>query len=404
MASTDESIEMVKSKEVMTALCASASTEVRNCLRKFKYGKEHTYKEQYSSIFCFSKSAIVDTLMYLGCNNEWKSVRKPECTHELVCRIQNLLPEHCGICNELYCVPKEQCSLLACAKCGQEAHRNCLMQLLKLEDDSDLSAKVVNDMINPLGLDSFIYLCAVCKDNVVPRDPVCKKSATCSRNENTVTVKEDNSKSLQKETPDVEHAEINNDVTPAICSFLKNGTCKHGVSGKKKVGGQCCQFTHLPLCKKFMNYGDKDKRGCKSGCNKLHPKLCAKSLSKNGCHDNQCSTFYHARKLKHFVKTISNTNGTRKQASVAKTQAKVKTDQTNVPTENPVDFLGLLSSFRADLLYQMDLKLATLMSQHQANVQRNVVQQKGTHLAVPSHPALNLQQGNNCLQWPTLTA
>ena len=251
MASQDESLEITKSKEVMTALCAAAPTEVRNCLRKFKYGKEHTYKEQYNSIFCLSKGVIVDTLKYLGCNDEWKSVRKPECTHELVCRIQNLLAEYCDVCNQLYCVPKEQHSLLACAKCGQETHRSCLLGLLKSEDDSDLSADDVKDMINPLGLDYFIYLCSVCKDNVVPRDPVCKKSAVGSRNGNNideataVTRNEDDSETLQGENQVATIVVPDNADAPAICSFLKIGTCKHGVSGKKKIDGRCCQFTCL---------------------------------------------------------------------------------------------------------------------------------------------------------------
>ena len=103
------------------------------------------------------------------------------------------------------------------------------------------------------------------------------------------------------------------------------------------------------------------------------------------------------------MKTNSKGKSTRKTASVAKTQAKHNVAQPSVTPETQVDFLGLLNSFRSDLLYQMDLKLATLMSQHQANVPpRKVVFQKGTNSGVPSHSPLNLQQGNNYLQWPPL--
>ena len=85
-----------------------------------------------------------------------------------------------------------------------------------------------------------------------------------------------------------------------------------------------------------------------------------------------------------------------------KPQAKVKHDHPHdTPAQNS-DFLGLLSSFRADLFYQMDLKLATLMSQHQVNQQQNMLPQKGKGLAMPTYQEMSLQPGRNYLQWPPL--
>ena len=191
----------------------------------------------------------------------------------------------------MYCVPKDDASLLACAKCGQEAHRSCLLQLLE-SDGTGVTAESVATAIDPLGLDCFIYLCGVCKDNVVPKTLDEPKSTNLTTNNS-------NKPNDQEDHDSLDDVRVS-DGSSEVCSFLKAGNCRHGISGKG------CKYKHLPLCKKYMNYGKKDSRGCKGNCDKLHPKLCPKSLSKKGCNDKNCSSFYHARRLRSSSNTTTN--------------------------------------------------------------------------------------------------
>ena len=362
----ENNTETQMAKDVLAELCASApSTTIRDCLRKFKFGKQFTYKEQYNSIFPCQKNVIVDTLEYLCCVNEWKQTLKPQCVHELVCRIQTLLPDNCEYCNSLYTVPRNQTSLLACAKCGQEAHRCCVIEKLGLSEDKieKYSTDDVAKMLNPLELPGLVYLCKSCKESTVPHPDAgkitIKDNASRNRDGDNDTLINDNGG-----TPDRVH-EIDltreSEKSPKICSFFMKGKCKHGARGKE------CKFTHPPLCKKYMNYGNKDSRGCKGGCNKLHPKLCPKSLTTKGC-DRNCSYFYHAKRLAKSSLQPTKPNDVAKNKRRNKHKNQSSTSKSEALSSS--DFLEILQSLRADIIYEMDVKMATMMSLKQSQSQQ----------------------------------
>ena len=84
----------------------------------------------------------------------------------------------------------------------------------------------------------------------------------------------------ENEKPD---EEIKNKV-PMICRFFKNGTCKYGLKGRD------CRFDHPKPCKKFIQHGTRQPRGCNLGkkCKLFHPKMCFDSLRKGECFFETC--------------------------------------------------------------------------------------------------------------------
>ena len=98
------------------------------------------------------KPELIKTLEFLGesCAS-WKDVKKKDCAHRLVYRIQTLMPEECGVCNVTYTVKKTDTSLLACSICGHEAHHKCYKSLLeKNEDLSKQNEKIAEEFSQKL--------------------------------------------------------------------------------------------------------------------------------------------------------------------------------------------------------------------------------------------------------------
>ena len=370
MPSVDEAIEMEKSKEIITGLCSSAPIAVRNCLRKYKYGKDHTYKEQYNSLFPSQKSVIVETLVFLGCGciQDWKDIRKPDCVHELVCRLQNLLPDNCDFCKELYTVDKNDVSLLACAKCGQEAHRKCILSKFNLEesDIDESSSNRINKLMNPFELDCIVYLCGACKAGFIPKVAPGKKSKandvfrpSCSTNNSFVPLSTEipysESGTIKEHVLSVEREMVKSN---EVCPHLLRGNCQHGISGK------LCKYIHKPLCKKHMKFGSCNQQDC----NKLHPKLCPKSLTERGCTNKSCSFRYHAAKRR-VVKSTAGKGQPNKYDNRSKSpQSRLTAETTEgspVVTNLENDFLFLMNKMKTDILFEIEMKLATLLSQNQ---------------------------------------
>ena len=55
---------------------------------------------------------------------------KMTCTNSLICRIQNLLPDTCNLCENEYCVKRDEISLIICEICGQGSHNVCVLAKL----------------------------------------------------------------------------------------------------------------------------------------------------------------------------------------------------------------------------------------------------------------------------------
>ena len=84
-----------------------------------------------------------------------------------------------------------------------------------------------------------------------------------------------------------------------ICPNYMKSVCPFGISGKG------CDSYHPKLCKQYVKYGPRGKRGCSKGdsCQFFHPKLCYKSLkpiSQRICTNESCG-FFHLPKTKRYA-------------------------------------------------------------------------------------------------------
>ena len=99
---------------------------------------------------------------------------KKSLAHLIICRIQNLLPDNCTICEERYRINLFDKPILECAVCGQGVHEKCWLQLASV-----MSPKVIPDSINaedfeklynPLNIPGIFYVCNVCRPTTIPND------------------------------------------------------------------------------------------------------------------------------------------------------------------------------------------------------------------------------------------
>ena len=163
--------------DFIAELCISApSDSVKFFLRIYEYGK--SVKQIEKEIDRESRETLDETAKYLKIPNYEMKTKKP-LAHLIVCRLQNLLPENCNICQDRYKIALGDSALLECAICGQGVHRKCYTELAAATIDTgvcdlvfskDMNAEEFNNVWNPLKLPGVLYLCEVCQDNVIPSD------------------------------------------------------------------------------------------------------------------------------------------------------------------------------------------------------------------------------------------
>ena len=77
------------------------SDKVKKCIQAYEYGK--TIKQLNNAFKPFLQDDLVSTLTYLNVPNQ-ANYKKDTNIDNLICRIQNLLPDTCAMCNKIYCV------------------------------------------------------------------------------------------------------------------------------------------------------------------------------------------------------------------------------------------------------------------------------------------------------------
>ena len=130
-----------------------------------------------------------------------------------------------------------------------------------------------------------------------------------------------------------------------ICRFYRQGTCKHGLTGRN------CPQEHPPPCRRLMKHGNRSPQGCTSGraCEYFHPKMCPTSLSKRECFKADC-------KLKHIM------GMKRKQPVVSQEANRTSPDEASTPDRNY--FLEAMQAMRMEIMSALDQRLAALQSIH----------------------------------------
>ena len=96
--------------------------------------------------------------------------------------------------------------------------------------------------------------------------------------------------------------------TMKVCTFHLQGRCKFGMRGQKEEDGKLkmCPFFHPKVCEKYLAHG---KRGCNTGCKRLHPKMC-QNVKK--CYYSYGNYHMNDTKIQHQPVTKSDTASPRR--------------------------------------------------------------------------------------------
>jgi hypothetical protein len=144
--------------------------EIRNVLRFYDTKKSNA--QLRSAFQACSKSQLTSTLDYLGSPAQEMYV-KESVVWNMICRIQNLLPEQCDTCKETYCIKTNEEPLLPCKSCGQDIHRPCL----------EIALNTINSNIQQLNtilqaIPGLHYICTICEQRILPSEGTLLNKST----------------------------------------------------------------------------------------------------------------------------------------------------------------------------------------------------------------------------------
>ena len=216
----------------------------------------------------FSAAYIEELAIYLSLDirqteNDKGYRNIPVLIHRCILKVRSFTPSTCGVCLESYCVEKGTVPVFTCWMCFQGSH------------DCEGVAKIFSTLYSiTQPLTGFNWTCHSCTErsslDLMSRIPVIP-------GKDDPVIVPDEIADTPVITPEAVAEEApTGESSRASCTFLAEGYCRHGISGKKKVNGETCRFTHRKVCRKFKLYGSHSRHGCKLGakCSKLHPKLC----------------------------------------------------------------------------------------------------------------------------------
>ena len=322
-------------KDILASLCTKAdldgNQEVKACLRA--YNITASLRSLKTNLNKFTKDALLKTLMFLHLQSEgtqWKNLLKHDVVNEVICRIQNLLCDTCGICGIEFATKLEEKLLLKCKLCGQNTHLPCLQKILGTKYHDDITSEEVLRVINPLGLQGLHYLCLSCSDSTIPKTTLPNSKNNGSPDD--VTQKTIGTNTRQRDDEEnsshvVDNVDNNKTVDNPIGSVDKNGCkssdalektwrerndlCKLFLAGKcpNGISGKNCQEFHPRVCNRYRKNGSHTKYGCGLGnaCKFFHPNICPNSMKSRTCYNSECSHRWHLPKTKRIAPAHTHT-------------------------------------------------------------------------------------------------
>ena len=230
----------------------------------------------------------------------------------IVLEIRSLYPTSCSECTEEYtvmqgCQPKTRCWI-----CLQGAH-----------DCEYFTAKMEVYITTPVQLNGMVWLCSDCTNanrcimeydeppsgigtpgqSLSTEAPQSSSETVTSKNfSDTPKLKQkaaktedfkaaELAKELEREQSEQERSESKPNTCTHVCPRFQEGSCPHGISGKKAADGkEKCDLFHPKRCFRYMRHYTHDTRGCKEGdnCAYLHINLCKSSIETKKCKDVNC--------------------------------------------------------------------------------------------------------------------
>lgn len=431
-SSEDRSSRSKREAEELTAeLCINCEdSEVKQVIQKYQYGQSiGDIESKMKKGACSNLPHLTKTLKFLNNSaiNDPIPKKKDDIVHDIVCRMQNLLPDDCAFCKTRYKLEFMEKPILQCSKCCQSAHKPCIIKLIQekthqtIDTDSDISQEEVLNIINPLSFPGLYYLCKACEvehiatnvnTTLATEDPAdvnseqtdntqnVSSSVTESGGESAITTEQSPVPSPTDEPPapsptdepsapsptddttntnsSASHTNDNKTIEKKdiTCRFFKKGTCRHGAKGEE------CKFTHPELCKKFTQHGTRQPRGCNKGshCKYLHPQMCMNSLRKGICLSQSCRYRHIKGTTRHKAdgetNAPSHTTPANKPEPESERPTSAETENTtsahpqNAQKQavNTDHFLDVIRQMKAEILAEMDKKIG-MVSQMQAHHQ-----------------------------------
>lgn len=319
--------------DALAEICQAApNNKIRDCLRE--YDPKLSAAQLHKKFNKLDKDTLVETLEYLNVPNQ-SEYTKDAVRLNLIIRIENLLPEECNICKEMYCIKLSDTELLKCAMCNQSAHAKCLSAKFGIEESLllDLGPDEIKKYINPHGLPGIHYFCSSCEESNIPSE----ENGKLKRKRANQALNSDEQSGAQiPGTPNPNHPSgnageppaathpvpppvrptgpapahpLNGDPDPthsdpdslqanqptstqsanqqlprSLCPFYKRGICRYGISGRG------CNKDHPKACPKLIFHGTSGPRGCNKGnnCEMFHPRMCHQSLQSRECLTMDC--------------------------------------------------------------------------------------------------------------------
>lgn len=209
---------------------------------------------------------------------------------------------------------------------GTQPRYRCWICLQGAHDCENFTAKMEIYMSQPGQLNGMVWLCSDCvavnscfgESDEPPSGiatPALSHDVSQSisdipslQSSSSVSLQNQSSQSLEadKLAKKLEVAKIEQDKSESkpnsckhVCPRLCEGTCPHGISGKKAAEGkEKCDLYHPKRCWKYMRYYTHETKGCKDGenCAYLHVNLCKSSMETKKCKNINC-------KLMHLIGT-----------------------------------------------------------------------------------------------------
>ena len=265
----------------------------------------------------------------------------------IVLEIRSLYPSFCSECASEYAVMP-----------GNQPRHRCWICLQGAHDCEDFTAKMEVYLSQPGQPNGMVWLCSDCvtvnscsEDNDEPPSGIATPAPSIENNksrsdtasiQNSSSVSQQNLSSQSLEVDQLaskledakreqEKSESKPNSCKHVCPRLCEGTCPHGISGKKAAEGKDkCELFHPKRCWKYMRHYTHETRGCKDGenCAYLHVNLCKSSVDTKKCKNVDC-------KLMHLV-------GTKRPKSMLKKEkaakgAAVSTNTSNAPAKSAKD-------------------------------------------------------------------
>ena len=263
----------------------------------------------------------------------------------------------------------------------------------------DSSNEDITKIINPMSIGGWHRLCNHCEQGIIPKEShtptIMSETANEENNGDTNNaiplpdvdeVSEEIQDITPTETQETEPVETGRPPVNAnqgnqkniICKFYRKGSCRHG-----KLGTDC-KFKHPELCKRFIEHGSRQPRGCNKGreCKYLHPQMCINSLRSGKCLSQHCRFRHIKGTTRHNVRERS-THDTNQQNRGAIRENQRDQHANDGPHQsepnNEGSFLEALRLLKAELIQVMDTKLKEIPQQplYHPQVQHQYVAAQG---------------------------